>query len=451
MNLIKPRYGSLLFLYLPFLMVAIAIMYCWPQQIVLALKFIFPLFLLCLLLLTITPAGSHLVKKTQNTHKKLKLIPWLALWLIMELGLSICYLAIKQTIMGPDLLIDVKNHSSLTLLQSGLYPWSLYLLLGIAFAYFSSDQENHPFIRNPLQAIYKSNLGGNYGIGIDLAMKQGIMFLCCFTIGILIIQISNLLSFFLHLPPSTFNYPTAIFTSAITFLLLASSFWQRFTRYLEKKQYSFGTILALITLFIISFSLLFNTGVKLLSSHSQALNPSLNSHPSSNIWPFFSLIWWTAWAPVIAIFIARLARDYTIRATILAGLLFPALFVGLTAYTVHYPTFSHLIASYISILGNKSSELVLALIAFMGTIVFFKSTDGLGIEPPNQTARPTISVSLIRVTARLIASAMFAYLMTGLSSLTLLAAGVIWFVFFNSSTACLSLIIFAPYRSFREK
>lgn len=452
MKLIEPRYNSLFFIYLPFLAVAIVILYCWQQEIVLALKFFFPLFLLGSLLLSITPAGNYPVHHKQAS-KKPRLVAWLGRWLILELGLSIIYLAVKQIIMG-SLHSSLGNTGGLPsnfllLMQSGLYPWTLYVLLGLAFAYFSRDQD-YPSIRDPLQPIYNGWLDRLFGVGVELAMKQGIVVLCCITIAILLTKINSLVSFFLKLPSNAFKYPMLIFTSCLTFLFLASPFWKRVTRYLEKKRYSFGTILSIIAFLVIFLSFFFNILIKLISPH-QAPLVHLDVHSSPHIWALFSLIWWTAWAPVMGLFIARLARNYTIRSTIMAALFFPVCFVGLTWLAEHSFIFSKLIDTSISIIENKFGELVLALLACMITIGFFKSTKGIGIEAATQSTKQTVPATLTRTMAKLIVLAMFAYMITGISSLTLLAAGIIWFVFVNSSLSCMSLIIFAPYRSFVEK
>lgn len=441
MHLIKPHYSPFIFLYLPFLVTAVLVFHAWPQQIAWMLKFIFPLFLFILVLFLVLPVGSRCLhslnisqKKPLSSLKNTKFPVLLGLWFLLELGLVLIYIAIKQAVMGNTTPIT-EDFSQM--LFMGFYPWTFYILLGIAYTYFIPEEKEDSFIKNSLRPMYKNSLDGKLGLGVDFAMKQGIIFLCCMTIGILIIQFSNLLSLSLGIPANAFQTPSLYFTTFVIFLLLASPFWRRFTRYLEIKRYSLGKILALIAGSIIGFIIMLNVCIKHFSP--SLLYHPLNTTPSPQMWHFFSLIWWTAWGPIIAIFVAQLARNHTIRATILTGLLFPICLIAFSYLAEHSELSSQWLLLETSFLGNKLSQLIISILALMSVIFLFRSTNGLGIQTASQIERQTVSGPSIRLFGKLITLAMLAYILTGLSPLTLLGAAVIWFVFYNSTSACIIL------------
>ncbi len=441
--------------FLPIFISGILIFYYFPEQVVLASKFILPLFLLFLLVLAVTPAGNYIINQKKSANYSF--VRWLGFWLMLQLGLSIIYLAVRQSVMGSLPIIPVAAQTNYSLLlHGGLYPWTLYTLLGLTFAYFPAVQNQSP-LRTVLQPIFQKSLESHFGIGIDLFIKKCIIFLCSITIGILITEFSDLLSFFLNLPTPTGLKLPIILLSSITFFIIASRYWRRTTRYLGDKHFSLGTILAFIAFIIISISLLLNIIVKIISPYFwELLELPLRQgwsagHPWPIVWFIFSLIWWTAWAPVVGHFIARLAQNHTIRATILVSLLFPACFTGLSWLIEHHSTLAHLASSTPLLLENEWVELALTLVAILATLLFFKSTSGLGLEHPSRLIEQPVSISLIRAIASLIVTSMVVYLMTGIPFITLLVSGAVIPVFLILFIACLGLIIFAPYRHFVEK
>lgn len=458
MKLIKHSYTKFLsygFCYLPIFLSGIFLFYYWPAQVAFVIKAILPLFLLLSIWLVITPAGNYVIYKQKS--QKCNFIYWIGLWLVFQLSLSIIYLEVRQTVMGSVPIIPAGNPTLFSsFLQSGFYPWPLYTLLGLAFAYSSSIQGRSAMYA-ALHPLFKKTLDSDFGSGIELFIKQSIIFVCSVTIGILISQLSELISFFLYLPsPIGYKIPT-ILLSSVTFFLLASPLWRRTTRFLGSKHFSFGTILAFVIFFMTAISLLVNLGIKFITPYFYELfqlplqHGGSSTHPWQMVWFFFSLIWWTAWAPVAANVIRHLAQTYSMRTTILVSLLFPSCFAVYSWLAGKYAAVDHFALLSTTFLSTPLSELFLTLLSMLGIIFFFQSPHELGIVHSARLPGQPISVFLIRNVALLITSGMIIYITTGISYITLFAAGAAIPVFSILLLACLGLILFAPYRHFVEK
>lgn len=219
----------------------------------------------------------------------------------------------------------------LTFFHWGLHPWAIYVVVGLALAYFSYRQNLPLTIRSALYPLIGQRIYGWMGHTADTLAVFGTVFGVATSLGLGVSQINTGLNHLFGIEVNITNQLVLILViSAIATVSVLSGIG-RGVKWLSE-------INIWLTVAILLFLLVYGPTRYLLQSYVQGVGDYL-AHvvPLStwtdaskdgqwqSWWTVFYWAWWMSWSPFVGMFIARISKGRTIREFICGVLLVPTL------------------------------------------------------------------------------------------------------------------------------
>lgn len=211
----------------------------------------------------------------------------------------------------------------------GLHGWALFAVMGLVLAYFSYRKGLPLSIRSSLYPIFGERIYGPIGHLADLLAVFGTVFGIATSLGLGAQQMNAGLSYLFGIEVSSTNQVILIVLISIVATVSVLTGVNKGIRILSELNMQLtGLILVLFVLFgptaYVLGSFFTNTGDYLF--HVVELGLWVNPDPESpwqGWWTIFYWGWWIAWAPFVAMFIARISKGRTIREFVLGVLIAP--------------------------------------------------------------------------------------------------------------------------------
>lgn len=309
-------------------------------------------------------------------------LSWFAMLFSAGMGIGLMFFGVAEPIQhyaNPPTgeggtLAAARQAMVLTFFHWGLHAWAIYVVVGLALAYFAFRHGLPLTLRSALHPLIGDRIQGPIGHAVDTFAVFGTMFGVATSLGLGAMQVNAGAA---HL----FGWPTSIpmqlvLIAAITGLatLSVALGLDRGIRRLSELNVVLAILLLLFvlvsgpTLFLLR-ALVQNIGAYLsnivpLTFRLYAYDPN----PWLGEWTLFYWSWWIAWSPFVGMFIARISRGRTIRQFVSGVLLVPVLFTFL----------------WMTVFGNtavwQQSEGVVPLIELVGDnlpVALFASLEGL--------------------------------------------------------------------------
>lgn len=430
MKIVQPSLQKIFFIYVPFALVGILLSIFFTNATVFALKWFLPFTLLIAVLSLFIP----LTKQRPLSHSPIrhKTLHWLGQLILIQIGLLLLFLGFSQAIFQsivsnyPNQTTFALMRQSLGFYQGGLWPWPFILLVSCAIAYLGRDNKYPALLRKAAQPVLKSHADGIIGVGIEIFLKQGLLFSALLTVGILTLQIAHLICQWLQLPSLlTFSIPNSIIGFLLLILLARNKGVQWLTRKIWRQPFADNKLILIFCLLNIVLLVLFNLGIYLFMNY---LMPALNNKPSMlitnqnfniNQWLLLSFIWWLGIMPLLTKNIAIISRERSLREILAAGLLLP----GLMAVIWHYLP-NVLLTTLLNLLAAPLVSFLLAIIGLLLIVGFFQNPHCCNITTDLKSCSTSVqsSVSFLRTLWQLCTCMLAAYLLTNLTFLCVLGA-----------------------------
>jgi len=215
-------------------------------------------------------------------------------------------------------------------------PYSLFTLFGLAIG-FSAYNLKLPFRVSsslyPLLGDKIYGLPGQFVDGISIfALIGGVIT----SLGFGTMQFAAGLDFMFGLTPSNTVYVVLIAILTVAYTISSYTGLQRGIKLLSN-------INSIIYIFLVAFLFIFgptrfllNLGVETIGSYIQNLVPTAFNADAFNVgdgwnggWTIFFWAWWIAYAPIVGMFLARIAIGRTIRSFVIVNVFIPGTFVFL--------------------------------------------------------------------------------------------------------------------------
>jgi choline/glycine/proline betaine transport protein len=219
-----------------------------------------------------------------------------------------------------------------TFFHWGLHAWGVYVVVGLALAYFSYRHGLPLTVRSALYPLLGERIYGRLGDAVDTFAVFGTMFGVATSLGFGILQVNAGLASLGLLPQGTgvqLALIAGITAAAIASLLLGLD---KGILRLSLTNLGVGTALML-------FVLAAGPTVFVLRSFVEQAGVYLQTLPETMLWTdaraatgwqadwtIFYWGWWMAWSPFVGLFIARVSRGRTIREFVFGVLLVPVVF-----------------------------------------------------------------------------------------------------------------------------
>lgn len=217
-----------------------------------------------------------------------------------------------------------------TIFHWTIHPWSIFAVVAVGLALFTYNHGMPLTIRSSLYPLFGERVWGPLGDVVDgLAVLATVAGLAT-SLGLGAQQALAGMGYLFGTEPSTLNQILLIGVIAAVTTLSVSLGLERGVKWLSLLNIALA---AALCLFVIAVGPTAEVFAGLLSHTTAlvALFPSLSlpvgreDGPFFRDWTIFYWAWWTAWAPFVGMFIARISRGRTVRQTVFFVVLLPSL------------------------------------------------------------------------------------------------------------------------------
>ena len=286
---------------------------------------------------------AHLRLGADDSEPEYSYGSWFAMLFSAGMGIGLMFFGVSEPMthfleppVGEGGTIDAaRNAMQVTFFHWGLHAWAIYIIIGLALAYFSFRHDLPLTLRSALYPVIGDKIYGKWGNAVDIFAILGTMFGVATSLGLGVMQVNAGLNYLFGLPVSIMVQVALIaaITCAATVSVVAG---------LDAGIRRLSELNLVLALLLMVFVLIAGPTVMLLSSLIQNIGMYLSGlvdmtfriyayEPNEWIgnWTLFYWAWWISWSPFVGMFIARISRGRTIREFILGVLLVPSGFTFL--------------------------------------------------------------------------------------------------------------------------
>ncbi|MET1756150.1 BCCT family transporter [Novosphingobium sp. RD2P27] len=270
-------------------------------------------------------------------------LSWFAMLFSAGMGIGLIFFGVAEPIqhyasppVGEGQTIESARQAMvLTFFHWGLHAWAIYIVVGLALAYFAFRRGLPLTIRSALFPLIGQRIYGPIGHAVDIFAVLGTMFGVATSLGLGVLQVNAGFSYLLGLPSNTGVQLVliAVITGMATLSVIMG---------LDKGVKRLSELNIVLAGLLLAFVLVTGSTVFLLQAFVQNVGTYLSEvvqrtfrlyayepNPWLGNWTLFYWGWWIAWSPFVGMFIARISRGRTIRQFVGGVLLVPTLFTFL--------------------------------------------------------------------------------------------------------------------------
>lgn len=270
-------------------------------------------------------------------------ISWFAMLFSAGMGIGLLFFGVAEPVqhyalppVGEGRTIDSAREAMvLTFFHWGVHAWAIYIIVGLALAYFAFRRGLPLTLRSSLFPLIGTRIHGPIGHAIDIFAVLGTMFGVATSLGFGVLQVNAGFSYLFGMPvnPTVQVVLIAIITGMATLSVVMG---------LDKGVKRLSELNIILAIVLLIFVLAVGSTVFLLQAFVQNIGAYLGAvvqrtfrmyayEPNAWLgdWTLFYWGWWISWSPFVGMFIARISRGRTIREFITGVLLVPVLFTFL--------------------------------------------------------------------------------------------------------------------------
>lgn len=270
-------------------------------------------------------------------------LSWFAMLFSAGMGIGLLFFGVAEPIqhyskppVGEGSTIEAAREAMvLTFFHWGLHAWAIYIVVGLALAYFAFRRGLPLTLRSGLFPLIGKRIHGPIGHAIDIFAVLGTMFGVATSLGFGVLQVN---AGFAHL----FGLPVNTTVQVILIAIITGMATLSAGTGLDKGVKRLSELNILLAIALLVFVLFAGSTVFLLQAYVQNIGAYLGAvvqrtfrmyayEPNAWLgdWTLFYWGWWISWSPFVGMFIARISRGRTIREFVTGVLLVPVLFTFL--------------------------------------------------------------------------------------------------------------------------
>lgn len=268
-------------------------------------------------------------------------LQWLAMLFSAGMGIGLVFFGVAEPMIHfhqpPYEIADPAKRAStafqISYLHYGVFPWSIYAIVGLGMAFFTFNKGLPLSIRSIFYPVLGKKIYGPIGHAIDALAVIATLVGLATSLGFGVQQIGSGLT---HLSGVELGVNGQVVLIAVITLFATVSVvtgLKKGVRILSELNIWIACTLLLLVLFLgptvkILDVFLQSTGLYVqqmisLGTWSEAFQE--NGH-WQNSWTVFYWAWWIAWSPFVGIFIARISKGRTVKEFVLHVLTVPVIF-----------------------------------------------------------------------------------------------------------------------------
>ena len=235
------------------------------------------------------------------------------------------------TAVGYDRAVDALR---VTYFHWGFHGWAVYVIVGMALAYFAYRKNLPLALRSTLYPFIGDRIYGPIGHAVDLFGVLGCVFGVATSLGLGVSQMSVGLERLIGVDPGTQTQLILIALITVVSIVSALSGVGRGIKIISEWN-------IVVSILVVAFFLFGGPTAWLIGIFAESLGDYLANFvqmglwfpeeqgPAAwqNGWTVFYWGWWLAWAPFVGLFIARISRGRTLREFVIGVLFVPTLVI----------------------------------------------------------------------------------------------------------------------------
>lgn len=270
-------------------------------------------------------------------------ISWFAMLFSAGMGIGLLFFGVAEPLqhysappVGEGRTVEAARQAMvLTFFHWGLHAWAIYIVVGLALAYFAFRRGLPLSIRSALFPLIGRRIYGPIGHAADIFAVLGTMFGVATSLGFGVLQVNAGFNHLFGLPVASSVQIGLIAGITVMATLSAAAGLDSGIKRLSE----LNIILAIA---LLVFVLVAGSTVFLLQAYVQNVGAYLGSLVQRSFrmyayepnqwfgdWTLFYWGWWISWSPFVGMLIARISRGRTIREFVLGVLVVPSLFTFL--------------------------------------------------------------------------------------------------------------------------
>ncbi|MFW6174833.1 MAG: BCCT family transporter [Chloroflexota bacterium] len=294
------------------------------------------LFLLAVLAVALSPYGRIRLGK-DGERPQYTFVTWFSMLFSAGMGIGLLFFSVAEPVlhfMSPPhgtggTLESAEQAVRLTFFHWGLHAWAVYIVVGMALAYFAYRHDLPLTIRSTLYPLLGNRIHGLAGDVVDIFAVLGTMFGVATSLGLGVMQVNAGLDSLGVMPVEQTNQLLLI--AGITLIATISVMTG-----LDKGIRRLSELNLVLALLLLVFVLVAGPTAFILSFFVQSIGDYVSSLAVLSFrtdalqgiewqkgWTMFYWGWWISWSPFVGMFIARVSRGRTIREFVTGVLLVP--------------------------------------------------------------------------------------------------------------------------------
>ncbi|WP_457942525.1 choline BCCT transporter BetT [Vreelandella alkaliphila] len=294
-----------------------------------------------------------------HSRPEFSLLSWSAMLFAAGIGIDLLFFSVAEPVAHylapPDLAPESQEAMRQAVVQTylhwGLSGWGLYVLMGMALAYFSYRHRLPLAIRSALYPILGKRIHGPIGNAVDITAVVSTVFGIATSLGIGVMQLNYGLTYMFGVPETLTVQVILIVLVVVLATISVVTGVEKGIRRLSE----FNMLLALALMLFVLFSgdtlvlldkVVNNAGDYLSGFVGASFDTYAFADEGAQEWKMWWTIffwgWWIAWTPFVGLFLARISRGRTIREFVAGALFIPLAFMMV----------------WMSVFGNSGIELV---------------------------------------------------------------------------------------------
>ncbi|MFG6138202.1 choline BCCT transporter BetT [Halomonas sp. B23F22_10] len=294
-----------------------------------------------------------------HARPEFSLLSWASMLFAAGIGIDLLFFCVAEPLshylappdMAPESAAAMRAAVPQTFLHWGLSGWGMYVLMGMALAYFSYRHRLPLAIRSALYPLLGKRINGPIGNAVDITAVISTVFGIATSLGIGVMQLNYGLTFMFGVPESLTTQVVLIVLVMILATISVITGVEKGIRRLSEFNMALAVALLLFVLFAgntlhLLDAMVLNAGDYLSGFVGKSFDTYAfageDAQQWKGWWTIFFWGWWIAWTPFVGLFLARISRGRTIREFVLGALLLPLGFM----------------MAWMSIFGNSGIEMV---------------------------------------------------------------------------------------------
>ena len=278
---------------------------------------------------------------------------WFAMLFSAGMGIGLVFYSVAEPMthylkppIGEPRTVDAAQRSMITtFFHWGLHAWAIYIVMGLALAYFTHRMKMPLSLRSAFYPLIGKRVEGAAGNIIDTFAVLGTLFGLATSLGLGVMQVNAGLDYTGVMELSTENQIILIGLITMAATISVVTGLEKGILYLSNFNIILGFILLLFVFFTGPTLFILKSWVQSMGDYFQQFihltywTAAYKGETEAwrdwqKNWTLFYWAWWIAWSPFVGMFIARISKGRTIREFILGVSLVPTIvtFFWLTVF-----------------------------------------------------------------------------------------------------------------------